>query len=88
MKKPVSVHLARDWWMRCEKEAALPHQPGCGWHSLRRLFATELKAVPLKDLCELGGWRTPQLVVSVYQRADPATMRAALKQRARLEAIG
>lgn len=86
--KPVSVHLARDWWIQCEVKANVPHQPGCGWHSLRRLFATELKAAPLKDLCELGGWLTPQLVVSVYQRADPVTMRKALKQRARLEAVG
>lgn len=81
-------NLARDWWLRCEELAKLPHQPGCGWHSLRRLFATELKHVNLKDLCELGGWRSPQLVVSVYQRADPVTMRKALEQRGRLKAVG
>lgn len=86
--QPVSINLARDWWLRCEEAAKLPHQPGCGWHSLRRLFATELKNVPLRDLCELGGWRSPQLVVSVHQRADPFTMRKALEQRGRLKAVG
>lgn len=85
---PVSVNLARDWWLRCERVAGIPHEPGCGFHSLRRLFATELKHVPLKDVCELGGWRSPQLVVSVYQRADLATMRTALEQRGRLEGLG
>jgi integrase len=29
----------------------LPPEPGRGWHSCRRTFATELKAAPLKDLC-------------------------------------
>ena len=88
--RPLSVasDLARDWWLRCEELAKLPHQPGCGWHSLRRLFATELKHVNLKDLCELGGWRSPQLVVSVYQRAALVTMRKALEQRGRLKAVG
>ena len=85
---PMSRHLLRDWWQRGEALAGLSHEPGRGWHSLRRLFATELKHIPLKDLCELGGWKSAQTVLTCYQTADPVTMRTALEQRGRLEALG
>jgi integrase len=39
--KPVSRHLFRDWWERGQVVAKLPAEPGRGWHSLRRQFATE-----------------------------------------------
>jgi integrase len=84
--KPISRHLLRDWWERGESAAGLKPERRRGWHSLRRKFATELKATPLKDLCELGGWKDPQTVLKCYQRPDPVTMRAALEQRGRLEA--
>jgi integrase len=84
--RPVSRHLLRDWWGRGEVMAALPHEPGRGWHSLRRQFATELKHVPLKDLCALGGWKSAQTILACYQQPDPVTMRQALATRKRLEA--
>jgi integrase len=84
--KPVSRHLAPGLVgagrVYGETQAARRR----GWHSLRRKFATELKATPLKDLCELGGWKDPQTVLKCYQRADPVTMRAALENRGRHEA--
>jgi hypothetical protein len=40
-----------------------------------------LKDTPLKDLCELGGWKDPQTVLKSYQRPDERTMRDALKHR-------
>ena len=61
--------------------AAIADVPGLGWHSLRRKFATELKATPLKDLCYLGGWKDPQTVLKCYQRPDEETMRTALASR-------
>ena len=56
-----------------------------GWHSLRRKFATELKATPLKDLCRLAGWKRQRTVLACYQRPDEATTREAFsgRQRAR-----
>jgi integrase len=84
---PASRHLLRDWWQRGESLAGLTHVAGRGWHSLRRLFATELKHIPLKDLCELGGWKSPQTVLTCYQTSDPVTMRTALEQRGRLESL-
>jgi integrase len=73
----------RDWWLRCERLAGLPHIKQMGWHSLRRKFATELKGdTPLKDLCHLGGWKSAQTVLTCYQQADEDTMRKALERRA------
>jgi integrase len=80
--KPCSRHIMRDWWLRCERLAGPEHVEQMGWHSLRRKFATELKEIPLKDLCHLGGWKSPQTVVTCYQQADEGTMRKALEGRA------
>jgi integrase len=54
---------------------------GARWHSLRRKFATELKDIPLKDLCDLGGWKDAKTVLSCYQRPDELRMREALLAR-------
>ncbi len=50
--------------IRGEAPAGLAHEAGLGWHSLRRKFATDMKHVPLVDLCYLGGWKDPQTVSS------------------------
>jgi len=57
-----------------------------GWHSLRRKFATEMKDTPLRDLCELGGWKSPQTVLTCYQQPDQDTMRRSLEARRRVTA--
>ncbi len=79
--KPCSRHLFGDWWPKGEGLAGLPHEKGMGWHSLRRKFATELKDTPLKDLCQLGGWKSPQTVLTCYQQPDQDTMRRSLEAR-------
>jgi hypothetical protein len=71
----------RDWWERAADKATLPKGERLRWHSLRRQFATELKSVPLKDLCQLGGWKDPQTVLRCYMQADEDTMRTALERR-------
>lgn len=77
----------RDWWYRCEDAAGLEHVNGMRWHSLRRKFATELNSVPLKDLSELGGWKTVRTILACYQQADMETMREALEQRGQLRDV-
>lgn len=79
--RPVSRNLVRDMWRKAEQIAGLQRIPGRGWHSLRRLLATEIKDAPLKDQCELGGWKSMQTVIQCYQRADQGTMRMALAAR-------
>jgi serine/threonine-protein kinase len=49
-------------------------------------ISAKLKHAPLKDLCALGGWKSPQTVLTCYQRADAVSMQQALAARRRLEA--
>ena len=81
--RPCSRHLLRQWWRCPERLAGITHEAGLGWHSLRRAFATALKHAPLKDLCELGGWKNAQTILKSYQQADHATMRQVLATRQR-----
>ena len=60
---------AHKWWSKAQTLAGLEPKPGRGWHSLRRKFATDLMELPLKVLCELGGWKSPQTVLRCYQQA-------------------
>ncbi|WP_420448537.1 tyrosine-type recombinase/integrase [Candidatus Palauibacter sp.] len=80
----VSRSLARDWWVRAEVIAGLEPKRGRGWHSLRRKFATDLMDLPLKVLCELGGWKNAQTVLRCYQKADEGRLRKALESRRRV----
>lgn len=78
--RPISRNLVRDWWKRLEKAAGIAHVKGRGWHSLRRRFATDLDHLPLKQLMELGGWRTPASVIR-YQKPTTEQLRASLRTR-------
>ena len=71
------------WWSKAQILAGLDPMPGRGWHSLRRKFASDLMAQPLKVLCELGGWKTAKTVLQCYQRPDARQLRKALEDRRR-----
>ena len=70
----------RVWWKKAEKRAGLDPKRGRGWHSLRRKFASDLMDLPLKVLCDLGGWKTAQTVLQCYQRPDEDRLRKALEE--------
>ena len=72
--------LAGGWWKKAEKLASLDPRHGRGWHSLRRKFASDLMDLPLKVLCDLGGWKTAQTVLQCYQRPDEDRLRDALEE--------
>ena len=76
----MSRSLARDWWKRAEKFAGLEPKRGRGWHSLRRKFTSDLMDLPLKVLCDLGGWKTAQTVLQCYQKPDEDRLRKALEE--------
>jgi hypothetical protein len=40
--------------------------------------------LPLKVLCDLGGWKEAQTVLRCYQQADPGQLRKALESRPRV----
>ena len=72
--------LASGWWKKAEKLASLDPKHGRGWHSLRRKFASDLMDLPLKVLCDLGGWKTAATVLQCYQRPDEDRLRKALDE--------
>ncbi len=77
--------MGRGWayrlWRRAEALAGLERKGGRGWHSLRRKFASDLMDLPLKVLCDLGGWKNAHTVLRCYQRADEGQLRKALETR-------
>ena len=73
---PLTVDRASKWWRACEKAAEVPRREGQGWHSLRRRWATARKGHSLRDVATVGGWKTTQVLVDVYQMADRDTMEA------------
>jgi integrase len=70
---PVSRFLVDSWWDRAETLADLPPEPGRGWHSCRRTFATELKAAQ-GSLClgRLEGPANHPQVLSAGRPGDDA----------------
>ena len=75
---------AFQWWKKAQTLAGLEPKPRRGWHSLRRKFASDLMDLPLKVLCELGGWKDAQTVLRCYQRPDAGQLRTALEGRPRV----
>ncbi|MCY3611590.1 MAG: tyrosine-type recombinase/integrase [Gemmatimonadetes bacterium] len=79
----VGFPQTRFWWKRAERLAGLEPKRGRGWHSLRRKFASDLMDLPLKVLCELGGWKAAKTVLRCYQQPDEAQLRQAIRSRRR-----
>ncbi len=79
----VAAWRTRAWWQKAEKLAGLEPKRGRGWHSLRRKFASDLMDLPLKVLCELGGWRDAKTVLRCYQHTSETQLREALDERRR-----
>ena len=82
--------MGRAWayrlWCRAQTLAGLEPKRGRSWHSLRRKFASDLMELPLKVLCELGGWKNAHTVLRCYQRPDAGRLRTALESRPRARA--
>jgi len=51
---------------------------GSLWHMFRRVWATERKDLPLKDVAAVGGWRDTSTLLR-YQQPDARTMRAVVE---------
>ena len=79
--QPLEATAFVRWWKQATKKAGLPQVAGEGYHGFRRKFATDLKRVPLKDLADLGGWKSPQTILTCYMQSDEGTMREALDRR-------
>lgn len=67
------------WMRRAERLAKLPKLARGEWHTLRRLWATERRHLPVQDVAAAGGWKSLAVLRSVYQHADAAGMLAVLE---------
>jgi integrase len=76
--EPLSRQGVRSLWRRIAEKAGIPDTERHGWHSCRRAFANRLRHASLRDLKDLGGWKSEQTVVSVYQQPSESAQRDAL----------
>jgi integrase len=76
--RPLSRHTAQRWWQRLAAAANLPQNEGYGWHSLRRAFANRYRRAPLRDLQDLGGWKSSATLLRAYFRSDEDAQREVL----------
>ena len=73
-EKPIRPDLAGKWLLRAEKLAKLPKLKGGRWHPYRRLWATERKHLPDKDVAAAGGWKDTRALKQSYEHADADTV--------------
>jgi integrase len=85
--KPMDSNAAGFVWDRLAKLAELPTGQRLGWHALRRKFASELRNTNLRDLCDLGGWKKPETVLTCYVRPNEDAQRTALSGRMKLDKV-
>jgi integrase len=76
--KPLTEHAIVNLWKRIAVKAGMPPNERYGWHSFRRAFANALRDVPLRDLKDLGGWKSARTVVEIYQQGSEGAQRRAL----------
>lgn len=74
--EPLGHHLPKGWLRRAEQLAKLAHEPGGGWHMMRRGWATKRKGLSVKDVMAAGGWRDTPTLIRSYMHADPETILA------------
>jgi hypothetical protein len=71
----VTRHLAAYWLKRAYELSGAPKPDGSLWHPFRRLWATERKWLPVKDVAAAGGWKDVTSLISCYQQPDEDTLR-------------
>jgi integrase len=79
--KAMSANAAMNLFKQLAAAAGIPAGERYGWHSLRRKFASELRHVSLKELTDLGGWKSPATVLTCYVQSDEHAQREALADR-------
>jgi integrase len=75
---PVTRHLAAYWLKEAFLRGKVVKPDVSLWHAFRRVWATERKDLPLKDVAAAGGWRDTSTLLR-YQQPDEATLRAVVE---------
>ena len=66
--------VAARWLLKAEEMAGLPKLRRGVYHPYRRLWASESKALPSKDVAHAGGWKDIETMLGSYVQADAATV--------------
>ena len=70
--------MAAYWLKEAFERGKLVKPAGSLWHMFRRVWATERKDLPLKDVAAAGGWRDTTTLLR-YQQPDEATLRRVIE---------
>jgi integrase len=79
-KEPMTRDDAADLWRSIADASGIKVGSRIGTHAFRRAFANRLRDVNLRDLKDLGGWKSAQTVVGTYLQPDQDAQRAALER--------
>jgi integrase len=78
--EPMNRQDACKLWRSIADRSGIKAGSRIGTHSFRRAFANRLREAPLRDLKDLGGWKTEKTVVGTYQQPDQNAQRVALQR--------
>ena len=77
---PIRKDTAGVWLRKAEELADLPPLSGGRFHPYRRLFAVELKTLPIHDVAAAGGWSSVETVQRIYQKGEAKGVLAAIQR--------
>ena len=72
--KPIRRDIAARLLLKAETKAELPKLQRGVYHPYRRLWASERKALPSKDVAHAGGWKDIETMLGSYIQSDAATV--------------
>ena len=72
--KAIGRSVAARWLIRAEEMAEQPKFKRGVFHPYRRLWASERKALPAKDVAHAGGWKNIETMLDSYVQSDAATV--------------
>ena len=72
--KAIRRDVAARWLIKAEEKAKLPKLKRGVYHPYRRLWASERKALPSKDVAHAGGWKDIETMLGSYVQSDPVTV--------------
>ena len=65
----LDTHAIVNLWKRIARRASLPEREPYVWNSFRRAFANALRDVALRDLVDVGGWKSARRVSRSISKA-------------------
>jgi len=73
-QKVIGRSVAARWLLNAEKMAEQPKLQRGVFHPYRRLWASERKALPAKDVAHAGVWKDIDTMLNSYVQSDAATV--------------